>query len=471
MHKLLFLVSTLFLGIASALPAKTNHAQVSADAIPVADAADEIVVQLSTTTPLLPVYMAKWSDDRSAFGPEYSKQLFRTLEFDMQHNGHTLVLEATSERVAQAAKEGSGKTIEASAWRKLNTRYVIKGKIEKKNLHLVCTAVASEGEMLPFDVPLSGQVSQDRQQIHLLADKLHKVIFGTDGIASTRVLYTVKQKAASSQHAVSEVWAADYDGYNAHQVTHEKSYCVTPVFVPPTTGHASGNFFYVSYQMGQPKIFIASLREGRGHRFCHLKGSQLMPAISSKRDLVAFISDAAGNPDLFVQQFNPESGVIGKPRQVFASPRGAQGSPTFNPQGTKLAFVSNKDGTPRIYIVDVAPAADGEPKLKLISKQNRENTSPAWSPDGTKLAYSSVTNGVRQIWMYDFSTGQEQQLTQGPGHKENPSWAPNSFHLMFNSANNDTCELYLVNLNQPKATKITLGQGDKRFPSWEPRSS
>ncbi len=79
-----------------------------------------------------------------------------------------------------------------------------------------------------------------------------------------------------------------------------------------------------------------------------------------------------------------------------------------------------------------------------------------------------MTNGVRQIWIYDFEKGEERQLTQGPGNKENPSWAPNSLHLVFNSTSPNDNELYLIHLNDIKAHKISSGPGEKRYPNWEP---
>jgi TolB protein len=127
--------------------------------------------------------------------------------------------------------------------------------------------------------------------------------------------------------------------------------------------------------------------------------------------------------------------------------------------------VSDKDGAPRVYII---PSKQGQRRAEpvLITKQNSESSCPSWSPDGTKLAYSAKTKGVRQIWIYDFESGEERQLTFGPGNKENPCWAPNGLHLVFNSTDASSSELYIVNLNQPEALKITRGSGKKHYPSW-----
>ncbi len=183
-----------------------------------------------------------------------------------------------------------------------------------------------------------------------------------------------------------------------------------------------------------------------------------MPTLTRQRDKVAFISDVTGNPDLFVQEFNPDAGAMGKPQQIFSSLKATQGSPTFSPDGKQIAFVSNKDGSPKIYVMDVP--APGTPlkdiKAQLATKHSTESSAPTWSPDGTKLAYCAKTGGFRQIWGYDFSTKEERQLTQGVSNKENPTWAPNSLHLIYNSSDADASELYLINLKPAQCNENKL---------------
>jgi TolB protein len=252
-------------------------------------------------------------------------------------------------------------------------------------------------------------------------------------------------------------------------VTSNCGFCISPVYLPPKPGFLRNAFFFVSYKIGQPKIYIGSLKGGEPQRFISLKGNQLTPSVSLQRDKMAFVCDYTNNPDLFLQAFDVESGPKDKPQQIFAVPHGTQGSPALSPDGKRVAFVSNKDGSPRIYVMDIpAPGA----KLKdikpiLISKYNRESSAPSWSPDGSKIVYCASTDGVRQIWMYDFKKNEEKQLTKGKGNKENPAWGPNSLHIVYNSTGSEGSELYLMNLNQTEATRISQGKGEKHFPNWE----
>lgn len=427
-----------------------------------------IFVNLATEPPLMPLYLAPFQREQTDLTESYLKKLEDVLAFDLNYNGTTSLSKRTPELNYLALSDD----FNLKDWKDYSIFYVIKGRITGQALSVWMLSVNGQAVKKVESLPLSGDFAKDRHQMHQLADAIHKSLFGTEGIASTHILYSFKTALPNGKNQ-SEIWECDYDGANPHPITHENSDAISPFYIPAKVGHTPGGFLYVSYQIGQPKIYVARLKEGMGRRLTYLKGNQLMPAISAQRDQVAFISDVTGNPDLFIQPFSPEAGALGKPQQVFSARQATQGSPTFSPDGKQLAFVSDKDGSPRIYILEIpAPGTHlDQIKTSLISRKNRENTAPSWSPDGTKIAYCARSQGERQIWIYDLATKQERQLTEGSGHKENPCWASNSLHVVFNSVSSQGSELYLVNLNQPKAIQITSGKGEKRFPNWEPKNS
>lgn len=430
---------------------------------------EPILVRLATEAQRLPLYLTHIDGKGSGFDSDYHTKLEKVLQFDLDHNGMTYILKSSNDKEKQAGAASFDQNLSQADWKALGAFYVIKVRIQDKSLSARLYAANAENGKSIEGIALTGDLAADRRQIHQLSDTIHKGLFGTDGVASTRIVYTLKTNQGDK--STSDVWESDYDGYNRRRLTNDGGYAITPVYITPKPGFATGAIFFVSYQTGQPKIYYQGLENGTARRLTYLKGNQLMPAMTRQRDKMAFISDVTGNPDLFILPFSPENGITGKPYQIFATHQATQGTPSFSPDGGQIAFVSNKDGSPRVYVMDVpAPGTSlNDIKATLVTKRNKESTAPAWSPDGTKIAYCSVTNGVRQIWMYDFNTREERQLTQGAGNKENPSWAPNSLHLVFNSGDKGACDLYLINLNQPDAAKISSGDGEKRFPCWEPR--
>lgn len=430
----------------------------------------EIRVHLATSSPLQPTYIGKIQAKDAAFDASYLAQIQNVVVYDLNYNGSTQVLASSSEREQIIQSKDSAVAFNSASWKSQGVVYAISLQVQGRMLNAAIFN-AQNGSLKTFsDIPLTGDLNLDRRHIHKLADSIHKTLFNKEGIAYSRILYSyqVKNPRSDGSEWISEIWECDWDGANAKQLTHDGSYSVTPIAIPHNPRYNNDRFLYVSYKMGQPKIYLGSLKGGEGKRLIDLRGNQLLPAISLQRDKIAFICDAGGRTDLFMQPLDPQTGDVGKPVQLFSYPRSTQASPTFSPDGSKIAFVSDKDGGMRIYIVPARPTQK-RPDAVLLSKQNRENSCPCWSPDGTKLAYSVKTNGIRQIWIYDFATGEETQLTSGAGNKENPYWAPDSKHIVFNSTDNTNSELYIVNLNQPEAVKISRGPGKKHYPTWGAR--
>ena len=423
---------------------------------------NELEVALPTRAPMTPIYLSRPHTDPSQYDWRYFDELRSILEFDFNASGYFSVVDRRDALEESFHFPELRAGFDLTLWKKEKIPYALAIEVTQNRFHLTAFNIEKGTSKKYPDFPLSGKVEEDRKAIHRLADQLQKDLVGVEGIASLRIIHTRRVKKPDSNDWISEVCLCDADGGGSRQITTEKSYCLSPAFL------SSEDFYYVSYKTGQPKIYRASLSHPQGEPMVSLRGNQALPALTRKGNQMAFITDVAGRPDLFVQNFDSAGRMLGKARQLFSSPRATQASPTYSPDGKKIAFVSDKDGPPRIYLLDVTGAKETKRALpRLLTKKNRENTSPAWSPDGTKLAYSAKVDGVRQIWIYDFASEEETQLTTGPENKENPSWAPNNLHLVYNTESEDTCELYLLNLHNPVPIQITKGSGQKRFASWE----
>lgn len=404
----------------------------------------EMIIPLSTKNFLSSVSLSPFTS--SSFSNNYLEDLHHVLVFDINNNGSCYV-EKKGAYDFKVDTDISGKDLSATISFRGNTTKTLGPYI------------------------LSGNLVADRRVIHAFADDLTQIMTGERGIASQKILYSIQfpRKTPEGYEYKSEIWEIDYDGENKRQVTHENSYCITPVYFPMSGSFTDNKFLYVNYIKGQPKIYLGSFEMEHGVPIISLRGNQLLPTVSKRGDMIAFISDASGRADLFVQPFSQSHRPLGKPIQAFSYPRSVQASPTFRPDGKKIAFVSDKNGTPQIFIIDTpSPGKDSKPHPFCITKKYRHNTCPSWSPDGTKLAYSAMIDGTRQIMVYDFLTKEEIQLTSGSSHKENPTWAPNSFHLVYNTVDLSSSELFIVNLKQKEVMQITTGPGKKHYPAWEP---
>ena len=431
---------------------------------------ETLQIELPTRSHVKPLYMSRIHTDPSEWDWRYFEELRAVLEFDLNQGGFASVLPIRQELEDTFDWSDLREKFNLSAWKKEHFPYVLAIEANQKQCVLTVVNIEQESVKKYPPISLSGRIETDRRAMHRLADAIHKDLFGTEGIASLRILYSQRIKNPTSVGLgwLSEIWICDSDGANARQLTHTHGYCLSPGFLPKIG--EDPEFFYVFNDEGQSKIYRASLSKPQGELFVSLRGNQALPAISRQGTQLAFITDVAGRPDLFIQHLDLRRKMIGKARQIYSSPRATQASPTFSPNGKQIAFVSDRDGPPRIYLIDIPGAKETQRvKPRLLTTKNRENTSPAWSPDGKKLAYAAKTDGVRQIWIFDFETEQESQLTTGPEIKENPAWAPDNLHLLYNTETDSGSELYLIRCTNPQPILISKGPGQKRFGCWELR--
>ncbi len=437
--------------------------------------ADELYVMLGSELALLPTYVQTIDSKDPTLSPDYVKQLKTVLEFDLNNNGMTRIVSGKDKDLITAALAGKESAADIEALRKQTLSYLLQWKVQRE-VEVQVVNITEGTTRTIRGGSFTGDMVKDRAKIHQVADSIFQTLFQKPGIASTKIAYIVRKKGEKGI-TTSEVYVADYDGHNARQLTHTRSLCATPAWIPQRiSGLAAGDtlprhqsLVYVSYELGQPKLFGVSIRDGHTYRISTMRGNQLTPTISSDGSAIAFCSDITGTADLFYAPFEGGIGVIGKPRQIFHVKGTATGCPTFSPDGKKIAFVSNKDGSAKIYTLDIPEPGTKPEDLKpvLMTKRCRENTAPAWSPDGKKIAYTAKNGGDRQIWIYDLERHTEQQLTDTKGNKESPSWAPDSMHIVFHATNGANCDIYMASINQPKPVKIVSGNGDALFPVWE----
>ena len=109
------------------------------------------------------------------------------------------------------------------------------------------------------------------------------------------------------------------------------------------------------------------------------------------------------------------------------------GSPVWSPDGTKIAFISNRDYLFSLYVMD----ADGS-NARLVADKPLEPAEPSWSPDGGKIAF---TSGVRftlgmgkasvNIYVVNIDGSGLTQLTRDSGANGSPAWSPDGKQIAF----------------------------------------
>ncbi|KAB2848549.1 MAG: Tol-Pal system protein TolB, partial [Hyphomicrobiaceae bacterium] len=99
--------------------------------------------------------------------------------------------------------------------------------------------------------------------------------------------------------------------------------------------------------------------------------------------------------------------------------------PCYSPDGRRIVFESDRDGTQQLYIMN----ADGSGVRRITPNEGRYST-PVWSPRGDYIAFTKQLGGKFLIGVLKPDGSGERILTEG-FHNEGPTWAPNGRVIMF----------------------------------------
>lgn len=129
-----------------------------------------------------------------------------------------------------------------------------------------------------------------------------------------------------------------------------------------------------------------------------------------------------------------------------------------------IAFTSNRDGKPAIYIMN----SDGGNPVRLSSGSH-----PSWSPDGKKIAFSfglgRFHGDISDIYVMDADGKNRANLTKGR-HKVNrePDWSPDGEKIAFTSNRGGQTNIYLMDADGTNTVNLTPDLESAYSPDWSP---
>ena len=118
---------------------------------------------------------------------------------------------------------------------------------------------------------------------------------------------------------------------------------------------------------------------------------------------------------------------------------------------------------------------DGSGLINLTNTPRASEFFYAWSPDGTRIAFSSDRDGNSEIYVMNADGSSPINLTNSPDHDGSFAWSPDGKRIAFTRAHEFNSELYIMNADGSDVTRVTNTPSSEishvNRPAWSPDGS
>ena len=105
---------------------------------------------------------------------------------------------------------------------------------------------------------------------------------------------------------------------------------------------------------------------------------------------------------------------------------------------------------------------------KIIYQSGKPLLSPSWSPDGTRLAYVSYTSGRPELFIQNIFSSKKDKIASFKGLNNAPRWSPDGRYLALTLSKDGNSEIYVMNVRSRKLTRITRSYAIDTEAEWLP---
>jgi Tol biopolymer transport system component len=242
-------------------------------------------------------------------------------------------------------------------------------------------------------------------------------------------------------HGSGEIFVADLRGGLASQITFDNR-TISGLAWTPDSSHV----VFASNRRGSYQLWTIPAKGGEPVRV-PADSTVEDVAISPAGDWMAVVS-VTENWNIWRSGIEA-SGLA--PAQRFISSSGRNHTPRYSPDGTKIAFVSDRSGTWQVWMCD----ANGQ-NLKQLTHFNGPWVGGLnWSPDGREIVLDSRPHGHSGIFVLTLASGAVRTIADDSFEQRVPAWSRDGKSIYFNSDRGGQCAIWKLRLGDKTPVRVS----------------
>jgi Tol biopolymer transport system component len=193
------------------------------------------------------------------------------------------------------------------------------------------------------------------------------------------------------------------------------------------------------------------------------------PGLSPDGSRVVFLSDRSGTPDLWLLDTAEDAGPA---RVLVHGARGAQyeslhplhSTVGWSPDGKFVVAAAQKESRDALYVIDVddrETVAELQVDLDAVER-------PDWSPDQARFVFTGMIGGQVDLWAVEADGTNLTQLTNDLHDERGPRWSPDGRRVLFTTdrGGDDGLDLWTVDVESGAMRPLVAERGDQWDGCW-----